>query len=462
VSVMRGLPRVVIAAAWLLGVLVFAPAAGAAPRGVPVGQYQPVDGPVVTGSGIAWAAPLGGFGYRVVERVGGRDVVVRSARGNSSRKLTPALSGSAEALALQETVSVDDRAFGGWLDTEFITWGKLTGQRGLVALAMPCRVQTVCATGVDVDGSRVFSPVGEPSDRSAAVRSLPSGAVQQRVSGVDSSLSVAGRYAAWTTRDPRALSQRAFVVWDLAANRELYRLPFTAEVGGSVDVQADGKVAFIGADLRLAWASPAEPYAHPVPGAGRAHTGFVLRGDTLTWLRSYRGGWAISTARVGGKPRLLVSGVKGGFDTDGTRVAWGGRSCTGAVVFTERHASLIRRPVRQGPGCRLRLATRPRVAKNGSVTLRPSCAGFSPGCTLDVLGIMAARSSSVGGLRLRAGQRVARIPRNASAGTSVRVRLTKAARRVLARRPLRIKIRGSVIGDQGAAETRTATYLLRR
>lgn len=457
-SVRWGLPRVVIAAAWLFGALVLAPVAEAAPRGVPIGQYESVDGPVLGGGRTAWAVPLGGFGYRVFERVGGRNVVVRSARGNYERALTPALSASAEALAVQESVSIPESpGVGGRNYTEFITWSKLASQRSLMALAMPCRVQTVCATGVDVDGSRVFSPVGDPSDNSAAVRSLPSGAVQQRVGGVGSGLSVASGYAAWATSD-----QKAIVVWDLAGNRELYRLPVAGPVGDFVDVQADGKVAFIGADGRVAWASPAEPYAHPVPNSGRRFGGLVLQSDTLTWLRSYRDSQAIFTTPLGGKPRLLVSGVTGDFDTDGTRVAWGGRSCTGAVVFTERYATLMRRAVRQGPGCRLRLATQPRAAKNGSITLRPRCAGFSRGCTLDVLGVTAARSYSVGGLRLRAGQHVARIPRNASGETSVQVRLTKAARGVLVRRSLRIKVRASVAGDRGAAETRTASFVLRR
>jgi hypothetical protein len=81
---------------------------------------------------------------------------------------------------------------------------------------------------------------------------------------------VAGRYAAWQIG-------QSIVVWDWQLNREAYRVqdpssdtdPFRRL---SLDVQADGKVAFTyltRAGTRIAWASPQEPFPHTLPAAGR-------------------------------------------------------------------------------------------------------------------------------------------------------------------------------------------------
>lgn len=267
---------------------------------------------------------------------------------------------------------------------------------------------------------------------------------------------IAGSKAAWTTAVGRAV-----VVYDLMTMRELYRVPVDGPQLEHLDVQEDGKVVYA-VNRTLAWASPAAPFAHTIVSSGGGLQGPRLRGDRVTCLRVKKNGarQEIFTARLGARPKLLVSGVKGSMDTDGQRVAWGSRSCRGATIKSASLSELLRKPVRDRDKCRLRLVKALRAGRAGNVRFVPNCAGFSRRCDVEVTSVRAARAYSAYGIRKNA--RVATLSRVEFRGSTVTVRLTGKARALLHNRSIRVRVRAVQSSDAGADEIRRGTLTIRR
>ncbi|HEX8206150.1 MAG TPA: hypothetical protein VF587_08835 [Solirubrobacteraceae bacterium] len=121
----------------------------------------------------------------------------------------------------------------------------------------------------------------------------------------------------------------ALVVRRRATGEELLRVN---EAAGSFDLGPDGTLAFVRANGEPAWASPADPAVHPLPG-GPA-TDVVLAGDEVA-LRRKEGGFSrFQVVRLDGGfgSSHDASATEGGYDFDGRRIAYVRRPCTRAEV----------------------------------------------------------------------------------------------------------------------------------
>jgi hypothetical protein len=155
--------------------------------------------------------------------------------------------------------------------------------------------------------------------------------------------------------------------------------------GTLVVVKPPQKEHQIGA--RVAWASPAAPRLHVLPLARSTY--FVkLVGGKIAFERGTEDRGDVPRAEVGvtdleGHVRIVARGAYAAsqdrrFDFDGKRIAWFAYSCHGArmhvqaVKDTHRITESLTR-------CPLRLTRKPHVSKDGVVSVRPSCYGYSGG-----------------------------------------------------------------------------------
>jgi hypothetical protein len=151
-----------------------------------------------------------------------------------------------------------------------------------------------------------------------------------------SGVRVAGRFAAW-------LEQRAAVVYDRVAGRELYRARLGSQPVLDFDLQRDGKLVLalgpsdITAPSTVAWVSPTRPKLHVLPSHGHA-TRVEVGLDRIVLLSSAAAtrnelivsdlaGRARTIARF--RPPLHSTGA---FDFDGTRLTWASDRITSSRV----------------------------------------------------------------------------------------------------------------------------------
>lgn len=262
-------------------------------------------------------------------------------------------------------------------------------------------------------------------------------------------------------------------VLDWRSGEEIYRLEGitpTPTSFSSVDVQADGKIAFAyvafegGRSVaRVGWASPAEPFEHRLPVDG---TGNELRldGDQVVFSRTRvtASGTAVRelvAVGLSGPERVLVRGVQAGyleasFDYDGSRVAWLERGCDGPLVASAPLADLSASPRLLDRGdCRLKLPNRPRFSRNRRLVFALNCAGFTYDCSHQDRVVRTARAYRLAGRLFPRGTRINLGNQGVRSQRRVRLRLTKTGRLLLARRS-RTRLRLSItLGDGDKANT---------
>jgi hypothetical protein len=197
----------------------------------------------------------------------------------------------------------------------------------------------------------------------------------------------AGRYVAYV-RGFYAIGQPSAVVADRITGTAVYEAGASPRIR-ELDVmhlQEDGKllVAHTGrlqnnerCDTEITWYSPAEPFAHGLPGLA-CGADSALSGDRITYVRAAGGRRAelVNTDLSGGDAKLLARFAEAqqelSLDAAGDRVVWHERSCTRDALFVARLGDAARA---SGPGsCPLEPAAGAvRVGRDGKARLRVRC-----------------------------------------------------------------------------------------
>lgn len=255
----------------------------AAPWSAPPSTFLAIPaGPVLAGKGVLWTERIGSTVSLVLWRPGRHAAVVDrftangfvSLASSGSRALIARLDeacGAAKPGEAQPCVATEDALA-----------GRPAGPFRSIGVTRSCTTQYPNLPAVDVDQTtgayaesrcaparvRVLDLAG-PSPRTLFVRSLPSCCAGARI---------AGRYLAWS----RASS---IVIYDWKTQRVVRRFTTPTTVT-DLDVQADGKVAALLTDRRIAWFSPSEPRVHRLPdlAAGTAR-GIRIAGDRIAFVR---------------------------------------------------------------------------------------------------------------------------------------------------------------------------------
>jgi hypothetical protein len=146
-----------------------------------------------------------------------------------------------------------------------------------------------------------------------------------------------------------------------------------------VDLQADGKLLYF-SERGLAWASPDEPYAHPLTRLappskypdGLYLEGMRFAGDRIV-LAWNDGRFVIKDLAGATRVSPAVAGRIGQFDFDGRRLVWAQRPCAVISVsswdIADRHFPGV--PLRRCPLPSMSAGTRP--DRLGRITVRLRC-----------------------------------------------------------------------------------------
>lgn len=355
---------VVLVGAWVLGGV----ASPVLAQTLDGGRFLPVEGPRLAGDELVWVPAYGSDrGYRVeVQPLSGapaRTIFQTAPRPERTNVFVNGLAASPEQVLVAERGSRLDGA----ADSEVIRIG-LDG--AVEALGDGC---SGCGLApIDLSGNVGIYNGSEPGATLRDFARPPD--ERELVSPVSGQMRVAGRYAAWEHAGD-------IVVYDRTARSELYRVSDVwpgFDSPRSLDLQADGKVAFLYSpdsnrtDL-LAWASPAEPFPHRLAVDADRTFKVKLANDRVVFARdvtrlfSSRPDITVAFGELGviglagGGGQVLVRPVESSFDFDfdGERVAWAARGCRGVLLRSKRLEELIgdprARPVRRASGCRLRL-----------------------------------------------------------------------------------------------------------
>lgn len=418
------------------------------------GSFFPLSGPSLAGGDVAWAERGQRGEYTLVRRRlgGGQPRRLRRAVTNEPNRFigVSLAAGPEHTLVYEQTITRLETAPPG-LEADG------PPPPDVLAVSNAGTIETLAAS------CRCFFPL----DFSGSIGLYP-------VEGGQTLRDFASPPSFQPTTFPRTSFQRAagdyvvsaftdVVVFDWRRGEEVYRLEdVTAEPRSvrSVDVQPDGKVAFAyevrGEDRtvgRLGWASPAEPFVHPLPVTGSV-SGVRFDSDVVVFDRtrsSADGGFEteLGAVALNGPERTLVRPVeRGSFDFDGTTVTWAERGCEGPLVGSATLDELSAGPrLRVARDCPLKLARAVRFSRNRRLVVTISCAGFSYDCTHRRRVVRTARAYRVAGRRVPRGTRINVPNRGVNAERRVRLRLTKTGRLLLARRN-RTRLRLSLtLGD---------------
>lgn len=462
----------VLVAVCITSVLLGSGVAGAAPVSTPAGTFFPVGGPRLAGEEVLWTQtrPDGGFVLRRGSpgSSSARTIFTR-ANNQVQRRSDVKFAASAQEVLVSHRLidSSGVRLLADPIDRGTV---RLLEDGEAERLGPACRGDSCAGQAVDLFGSVGIFPGSE--SETATIRDLAQPASTAfTVTDVDLFPRLAGRYAAW-------ISNLDVVVYDRLARAELYRLDNVAEPElsslsfESLDVQEDGKVAFVftsSTGVQVGWASPSEPFVHRLPLPDDDFYTVKLVGDLIAFLRtgggipSARG--ALGTVDLDGRSRILVRPVEADlsgetFDFDGPRLAWIERTCAGARIQVSALAELAARPRLKGPrSCRLRLSRRPRTINRGAtLVLRFGCAGFERRCSSRNVSVRTARSYRVGGVRVKRGASIAGSRRGSSGGTPLRLDVSRVGRRLLReRKELKVVVRARV-GDPLTRERRSVGF----
>jgi hypothetical protein len=355
--------------------LLAAPAAhaGVFPTGaVPIdasraGRMRPViAGPALAGGQVAWAQSRSDYGYDL--ELGAPATPRRIAMIGPARFLTLSASGTQIAWARHDS------------RTDEIELGTTGGGFARVAgCAGDCPSTDTPARAVDVtDGAAAWN-VFERTPNHVHVDNLDGAAARDFGTG-GAPFALAGGYLAV---EDQPLGSSTIAVYDRATGTRIFAVSGSVVGTHPFDVQADGKLVYMSPERGLAWASPAEPYAHPIdlgPAPAHAPDEFIgpdirVAGDrvVLRYLVDWTAIFVVGD--LTGHPRVLPASAVpvGDFDFDGRRLVWAVRPCAVASVVSWDSASepMPQTPRGTCPAAVVRSATR--VDATGRITIRLSC-----------------------------------------------------------------------------------------
>lgn len=449
----------VFAVLWAAG-----PAASAqiATRGLPLT-------PVLSGGGALWteSSPSGGFAVKAGSAGRGQTTVqrLRPENPNMSEYLAPALAGSDTLTLAGNTAFARDPFSVAQAYTEVYGGSRL----GPLSRVARCGGTRVNLRSFDVSGDAYAYHQCDDAGGHVEIRDLgspPLGPARSVGSG-GFGARIAGRYVAWldgSYHDDVTYNTTDIVVYDRVAGTEVYRVP-AAELPGliqSLDVQADGKVAFAFAPtdrnltLVVGWASPQEPHVHRLPLKPMTSYDVHLAGDTIAFERGNAPNGVVQDAEVGisdlaGRAHIVGRHAddylfQESLDYDGQSVLWRHLGCSRAELVIRNAASVAGST--PPPRCPLKLLRRP-TYKAGRATFAIGCGAFSPPCSFFV--------------ELRIGNAHGRLAGRADSKSPVRIKLSKAAQHTLKhRRSIRLHLTVSISDDALRCQDRTATITLRR
>jgi hypothetical protein len=247
---------------------------------------------------------------------------------------------------------------------------------------------------------------------------------------------VAGRYVAWLEWGPESVTSRTVVVHDWVTGQEAYRVDAPGVT--ALDVQADGKVAYAlnegRGTTRVAWASADEPRSHPGPVFPTPIVDVRIERDRIGVRARESGTPRLATLAVLGLDarelaRHRETASLGGWDFDGTRIAWATHPCERAAIVAWDFGTDTRPPALPAGRCPVpKITVRSTGVRGRSFGLPMRCpAEPALGCRGSVR--LVARSRS--GRRFALGRHDYDIePRRSS---RVKIVLTKAGRAFVAR-----------------------------
>lgn len=276
---------------------------------------------------------------------------------------------------------------------------------------------------------------------------------------------IAGRYVAWLGGFYRGFADEdpPIVVYDRVANAEVYRVSSGYHALYNLDIQEDGKIAIAfnpeGRDHgnAVGWASPQEPWLHRLPLSEDELYDVRIKNDLIALQRSADPprDWVpdaeIGLATLAGEVRWLARRTYGlfraeSFDYDGERVVWRELGCDGwRLVVRDIDDPGIAPGGAKECGLELRRARAGR--KRGIFRFR--CAPLEPPCRYDV-SLRRARDRTIVGTAL-------------DRKDPVRVKLTRRARRLLARKgAIRLRVTVRAYGAPGYYQVRRGVVRLVR
>lgn len=340
-----------------------------------------VTGPVLVGPDLVWGQ-ASGHRLQVLQQPDGRGrpsllVDVADPRG----ELSGSLAGSPFGYGLAYHVAVPgfDRDLGGEVLDEVVAGAPRQAPQAISR----CDRQDPAGRippSLDVHQT-VVAYIIKPCSGSATVevRSLPGtpGTSRTLPAGLPDRVQVAGRFVAWSERDP---SQAAAVVYDWQSGQLAYRIPGRVDL---LDLAEDG-TAVIRARGRVALADPRRTTPRLLPIAARGLYVARIAGDQLVFKRGTperAGELATYDLRRGRTRRIdgdLVLRLDGGtFDYQGGPIAWEAPSCGGSVL--RYRSRLPRRPqaVARRHRCALLLVGRPQLRARRRVGVAFRCSGFA-------------------------------------------------------------------------------------
>jgi len=333
-----------------------------------------------------------------------------------------------------------------------------------------CGSSEVLALTADISSDFAVMPPSQCGSypQKYEVRDLATGTTKSLPGGIYRA-HIAGHYVAWEQFPTDSSGGgREYVVWDLQTDKELYKVALPGSLS-SVDLQADGKVAFSYQSSsptalprdHVAWASPAEPRAHDV-GAEDGFWQVKLQDDVIAFLRgsAYLPSVATAPAEVGtltlaGQERVAsdrASATSGSewLDFDGAHLAWLEVACDSVLVH-ER--SLTESPLLgRGPGaCPLVLKGSPRVRRR-RLEMTVDCTGFGATCSSHVT----VRAKAKVGGRTRSEV----LARGGFSDSHIAMRLRRPSSAFRGRR-VRAEVSDYVTGANGRAERRSVPVTFR-
>lgn len=482
-------PTLGLAAAAMLAIagsgMAFPSKAAAGVSSFPTGRYIPGP-PHLAGSKIVWVETRSPRSYRVRQRAAGVTTTIRTGRARSNLLISAALRTSDRTTLIYELEQYPLSLPGqGGAVAGSALHAAMDG-RPFQSLGGGCFVvgaQLCSSISAELDGSRAIYPASGQDSFRAVIRDLASSSPGIELQGVGAPVAIAGPTSAWVTPNGREV-----VVYDWVDRRERYRVPFPADGGlggsedrfGALDVAANGTAAFTYpyyrgrqfAGARYAWASVSEPYIHrmPIPvstgGGARLRNGSIFFAQPVS-ENAQASPYRLYLAPLGGRARPLVTGAQDGGDFDGSTVTWTERTCRGARIASAPVSELLASPVRRSRTCRLRVKPL-RANRRGQLPITPVCTGFSRKCEIWLLSLRLAKTYKLGRKKIRAGTRLARITvENDGPQPRPVLQLSRQARRLLAKRALRVRLRAIVSGvtatgsGVGAPEARKGTFVLR-
>lgn len=354
----------------------------------------PAGGPALAAGIVNWAEPRRDGGVNIRRRDPHRDktqLVLANPGGGYQQYARFAGSNATLAAEIFSSDIPRDPAEGGlnWAAQDLFD-GAPTGP--LTRLGTHCDLggSPQLARTLDASGPRL---IYLDCDRNRVVVTNTSTHQSADTPAGSSGLRIAGRYIAWIGCCSGA---GPVSVYDWRAGKLVYTIaaPEAGGPWGDLDLGPDGTLVVakppekehqIGA--RLAWAAPTSPHLHILPLA-RSTYFVTLVGGKIAFERGTEDSGDVPRGEVGltdlaGHLRIVARGAYAAaferqFDFDGKRIAWYAYSCSGvrmhvqsidsSQVITE---SLLR--------CPLVLKRKPQVTKDGVVSLRFSCYGYSGG-----------------------------------------------------------------------------------